>query len=109
MPTPQDIASSFIEYLKEQGRSDELPLIVEALQKEVFRNQDVTVITAETLPDTDRHELEKKLNAKWGEHRILFSQDPTLISGMLIRFGNEVIDLSGRTRLTDLREHLESN
>ena len=109
MPTPKDIAESFIQYLKEQGRSDQLPTIVELLQKEVFRNRDITVVTADALSESDKKAMEKKLIDKWGEHRILVSQDASLISGMLIRFGDQVIDLSGRTRMGELREHLESN
>jgi F0F1-type ATP synthase delta subunit len=45
---------------------------------------------------------------KWGEHPILTVVDPAIFSGMIIRFGYQVIDLSGKHQLKKLASHLEN-
>jgi ATP synthase F1 delta subunit len=108
MPVANDIAKNFIHYLKEQERYDALKDIVSLLQEELFRNHDITVITAAPLDMKQQAELEKKLIEKWGEHRILVSADPSLLSGLIIRFQDTIIDLSGKNKLNDLAQELRS-
>ena len=106
MPTPQDIATAFLEYLKEQGLYEQLPAVCQSLQQEIDRNHDITIVSALPLRDEEVRILEQKLTEKWGEHRIIISHDPSLLSGMLIRFRDQVVDLSGRQKLTELQEQL---
>jgi ATP synthase F1 delta subunit len=109
MSVAREISKNFIQYLKEQGRYDILKDIVTLLHEELYRNQDITVITAAPLEDKQHHELEKKLTEKWGEHRILISVDPSLLSGLIIRFQDTIIDLSGKNKLNELAQELRSN
>ncbi|MBU6389202.1 F0F1 ATP synthase subunit delta [Patescibacteria group bacterium] len=102
MPTPHQITAGFIDYLKEQELYEQLPAVVHELEAELSRNQDITVISANEIAPSDRIGLEKELTKKWGEHRIVYTVDPILISGLIVRFKDQVIDLSGKSSLTDL-------
>ena len=108
MSVASDISKNFIQYLKEQERYDILKDIVPLLQEELYRNQDITVITASPLEPSQRTDLEKKLTEKWGEHRFLISTDPALLSGLIIRFQDTIIDLSGKNKLNELAQELRS-
>ena len=108
MPTARDIAATFISYLKEQGQEDQLETLVGYLQEELYRNHDITVISATELDQDERSALEKKLTATWGEHRIIISVDPTIVSGMIVRFRDTLIDLSGKHQLEGLAQEFRS-
>jgi|GEM_PF-5703333 len=107
--TPTQIANAFVSYLKEQERYNLLPEITQALQEEVLRNQDISVIAATELTEKERKDLEKDLVAKWGEHRVVFTVDPTILSGIIVRFHDNILDLSGRQGLRELKETLTSS
>jgi len=104
--TASQIAQAFVDYLKEQERYDQLAEIVEALQNEVVRNQDISVISALPLSDQEKKELEIVLSHKWGIHPVSYAVDPAVISGYLVRFNDTVIDCSGRHDLQDLYQTL---
>ncbi len=100
------IATELLDYLKQEGLLEHLPALTEELQQEVWRNQDISVISAEELPEAQKKELAHSLTAKWGEHRIVYSIDSTIVSGIVIRYQSNVIDLSGRRSLQDLAHTL---
>ena len=104
--TPSHISQQFIQYLKEQGGYDQLPEIVQLLEKEVERNQDITVISSVELASKEQGELEKTLLKKWGEHRVIFTTDPILLSGIIVKFKDQVLDASGRGALISLKQEL---
>jgi ATP synthase F1 delta subunit len=108
MTTAQKIAETFIAYLKEQERFDELPAIVQALQEEVLRNQDISVIVAVELSAAEQKSVSDLLTKKWGERRVIFTIDPALLSGMIVRFRDIILDLSGKHDLHDLAHTLRN-
>jgi F0F1-type ATP synthase delta subunit len=83
-----------------------LPDIALSLSREADRRQVITVIAAAELPEKEQKELSKTLIEKWGEHTVEFTTDETLLSGMIIAFRDQVIDLSGRSKLNDLSQKL---
>ncbi len=100
------IAKAFVDYLKEEELYSLLPDIEKELEAEIFRNQDISVIAATQLSEKDQKEISSALTQKWGEHTVLFTIDPTILSGMIIRFQNNILDLSGRHGLRELKETL---
>lgn len=106
MSKASEIASQLIDLLKEQNQYNLLLEIVEQLQKEVFRNQDISVILAVELPELELKNLKTTLLEKWGDHRINISIDPTLLSGFIIKFQDKIIDTSGRNSLQSLKATL---
>lgn len=100
------IAKSFVAYLKEEELYHLLPAIEQELEAEIFRNQDITVIAATDLAEGEKRDITKELTTKWGEHRVVFTVDPTILSGMIVRFQDNIIDLSGRHGLRELKETL---
>lgn len=107
--TPEALAKSFIEYLRDENLYAMLPQITQELSDEVLRNQDITVISATTLTESQEKEITRELKAKWGEHRVVFSTDPSLLSGMLIHFQDNVIDLTGKQSLRELKQNLATS
>lgn len=108
MPTSHTIAKEIIHYLKEQGLYELLPEVVHELEAEVYRNHDITILSAAELTHAEKENLEKTLTKKWGEHRFMYSLDPSLLSGILIRFRDQLIDMSGKFKLSELGEALKS-
>ncbi len=107
MSTPATrIAKELLEYLKQENLMEHLPALTKELQQEVWRNQDISIISAEELPEAQKKELYVSLTAKWGEHRLVYSIDPALVSGFIVRFQHHVIDLSGKRSLQDLAHTL---
>ncbi len=104
--TARTIAENFIAYLNEEGIGDLLPEVASLLDKEADRRNIITVMSAETLTEKEQADLCKTLTAKWGERDVEFAVDSTLLSGMIIAFKDQIIDMSGRNALTDLSQHL---
>ena len=62
------------------------------------------VKTAETLSDTQRDALARKLEQIYGREMAIHSEvDPSLLGGMVVRVGDEVIDGSTRGKINRLR------
>lgn len=101
-PSTADISRSFVEYLKEQGLYGHLPEIVGHLQKEAERSKAITVVSALPLTKEEQKELTATLHKRWGQHDLVFTVDSTLMSGLLISFEDQLIDLSGRGRVSSL-------
>lgn len=104
--TAKVLTENFLAYLKEEGLHDLLPDIAVGLSREADRRQNITVMSAAALSEKEQAELTKTLTAKWGERDIVFTVDSSLLSGMIIAFRDQVIDMSGRQALTDLNQKL---
>lgn len=107
MPTPHQIAQEFIAYLKKEKLIEQLPALIKELTAEAERNQDITITSAAPLSEREQAEFRRQLSKKWGEHRLLFTVDPILLSGAIISFKDQLIDLSGRGALADLSQNLK--
>ncbi len=67
------------------------------------------ITAAVPVSDAMVEELVRKLEAGTGKTVIVESKvDPTIIAGMMVRLGDQIIDRSARRMLTELREHLMS-
>lgn len=106
MNKPKELAENIIQFLQEKDQYGELPAVVELLEQEVFRNQEITLISATSLSQADQEKVEKMLAQKWGEHSVKYTVDPILLSGMIIKFQHQVLDLSGRSALQELKQEL---
>jgi len=106
MSKPEELATDMIRLLKKEDHYDWLPEIAAALQKEMYRNTDITVVSAVELSVSDRKPLEERLLKRWGEHRVLYVVDSSLLTGLLIKFRDTVIDLTGRQAVSEFKQEL---
>ena len=100
------LAKLIIQTLEEQQQMDLLPELVDDLQKELYRSTKVTLISAKKLTGAEHEQLKSEVTKRWGTHDIITTVDPALLSGTILRFGHEVVDRSGRSRLIDLSDSL---
>lgn len=107
-PTISEITAAFITYLKEQNLYRHLPEVVELLDREARRNQDIAVISATPLSTKEKGELTKALHTQWGEHPLVFTTDDTLLSGLVIKYQDQLVDLSGHGQLSHLANVLKT-
>jgi ATP synthase F1 delta subunit len=107
--SPEALANSFLAYLKEENLYEMLPQITQKLSEEVLRNQDITVLSSTSLSAAQEKEITAELTSKWGDHKVVFSVDSSLLSGMIIHFQDNIIDLSGRKSLRDLKQNLATS
>jgi len=101
------VAQELVAILKKEDLYELLPEITKELEAEVDRSHDISVISAVELTGPERKEVEEFVTKKWGDHRVVLSVDPVLLSGMLITFRDIVLDLSGKNALTSLKQELQ--
>ena len=65
-----------------------------------------TVYAATPLPDAQAERLRSVLSATYGDLRINQVVDPSIIGGLRVQIGDDVIDGSIASRLTELRLQL---
>ena len=65
-----------------------------------------TVVTAKPLPATQAERLQAALAAKYGDLKLNQVVDPTIIGGLRVQIGDDVIDGTVASRLTELRLQL---
>ncbi len=69
---------------------------------------EVTVITAQPLDDEMAERLGKSLKRALGASPVIHRQiDPTLISGMLLKIGDQVFDASAAARLSQIKRRID--
>ena len=89
------------------ARVDEIAAIEEEyghLVDEAAGRVSATATTAVELPSGDRDGLVRTLSQRLGrEVRLTAAVDPAIIGGLVLRFGDHVIDASLATRLHQLR------
>jgi ATP synthase F1 delta subunit len=104
--TPQEISQNIIALLREKHSLDLLPEVVKELQREVYRNHDIHITVATPLTSEEESELTAALTERWGEHQMVTSCDPALLSGMIISFNGTILDTSGLRKLQNLSHAL---
>lgn len=87
----------------ENNPIDDIAAVVE--QAADLRNEKVAhVVSAEELNDSQRASLAVKLGRIYGREMAVHTEvDPSLLGGMIVRVGDEVIDGSTRGKLTRMR------
>ena len=101
---------NFLMVLIDNDRTTELSSIVQAYKQmlnDKFNIAEGEVFTAILLSPEQISELEKKLSAKYNKNVKLENKiDKGILGGVLVRIGNEEIDGTVKSRLSDLSEVL---
>lgn len=101
---------NFLMVLIDNDRTTELSSIVQAYKQmlnDKFNIAEGEVFTAIPLSPEQISELEKKLSAKYNKNVKLENKiDKGILGGVLVRIGNEEIDGTVKSRLSDLSEVL---
>ena len=103
-------ARNFLLALAREGALDRLPAIVQSFERysrgeAQALNSEVT--SAVPLDEAQRAKITDELRARYGERlEVRFSVDPSLIGGLIIRVGDQVLDNSLRTRLSAIQRNM---
>jgi F-type H+-transporting ATPase subunit delta len=107
--TPREVRN-FLLALAREGALDRLPAIVKAFERYSqgeARQLDGEVISAVALDDKQSAKIASELRERYGDGLDLrFSVDPSLIGGLIIRIGDQVLDNSLRTRLSAIQRNM---
>lgn len=99
-------AQNFIKLLVENKRLNVLPEILELYEKlraEAEKSVDVVVTSAFDLNEAQKQKIAAALKVRMGrEIKLSCETNRELLGGIIIRAGDQVIDGSARTRLTEL-------
>jgi F-type H+-transporting ATPase subunit delta len=93
---------NFLLVLAREGALKQVPAIINAFGAFEQREQvlDTQITSAVELSAEQRERIAKDLRSRYSEElRINFDVDETLIGGLIIRVGDQVLDTSLRTRL----------
>ncbi len=106
MEEAQQIAQGIIEMLKVKGRLDILPEVIDELDKEaVLLEHEVVIESAVALKEEDLKYLLDLIKAKLGHQPLVVEKvNPDLIGGVRLRIGDQVIDVSLKYRLDQLKK-----
>ena len=107
--TPREVRN-FLLALAREGALDRLPTIVKAFERysqSEARRLDGEVVSAVALDEAQRAKIARELRERYGDGLDLrFSVDPSLIGGLIIRIGDQVLDNSLRTRLSVIQRNM---
>jgi F-type H+-transporting ATPase subunit delta len=103
---------NLIKVMAENGRLSVLPGVLAefiALKSELDKQLDASVCSASPLSDADVAKIQASLEKRYGRTvKLDFSIDPSLMAGLVIKAGDEIIDASIRNKLNRLAEALQS-
>ena len=103
---------SFLKVLCRRGRIGSLRAIqavATQMREEQLGKQRVTVTSAFPLTDAQRSEIAAKLKSAYGKEAILMEKvDASLIGGIILRIGDEVIDGSVQGKMDSFRSAVAS-
>jgi F-type H+-transporting ATPase subunit delta len=106
---PREVRN-FIKALAREGALDRLPATVKAFERysqSEVRRLDGEVISAVPLDEAQRAKIASELRERYGDGlELRFSVDPSLIGGLIIRIGDQVLDNSLRTRLSAIQRNM---
>ncbi len=97
--------------LGREGNLDRLPAVVAAFEQMTRRGgaRPLTgeVISAVELSEHQRERIADQLKARYGpDLELRFSVDESLIGGLIIRIGDQVLDTSLRTRMAAIQRNM---
>ena len=105
-------AENLLKLLVQQGDIDLIPDVSAALASVASGQRapvKAEVISAAELTEEEKQQLQQKLSAQYGSGLIFsFRVDPSLLGGLRIRVGDQLIDHSVVTRLGSMRESIAS-
>lgn len=112
VPNASDVARSLIAQAVSEPRGFRTTALVERFVQNVARRQRrwiATVSVTRPLTDQQRRRLVEGLNSLYGRDlRLNEVVDRSLVGGLRVEVGDEVVDASAATRLAELRRRLAS-
>jgi F-type H+-transporting ATPase subunit delta len=100
----------FLQLLNRKGRLNHLPPIVAAydqIVQEHFGRIEVDVLTATPIDDQQLSLIREKLSAALGKQPVLHPYtDASMLGGLKLRIGDQLVDASVATRLANMRQRL---
>ena len=104
---------NFLLVLNEKGRLSHLPAIVAAydtIAQERFGRIEVDVFTAEPISADELRGIKERLQSSLGKEAIVHPYtDGSMIGGVKLRIGDQLIDASIATQLRKLRDRLNDH
>ena len=104
---------NFLQVLNEKNRLQAFLAIASSLDElaqSKFGRVEVDVYTATAMLDSEKATLAQQMQAKLGREPVLHCYvDPTMIGGIRVQIGDQLIDGSLETRLRKVREQMASN
>lgn len=108
-----DVTKRFLLVLNHKDRLNHLPAIVAAYEQIVqhtYGRVEVDVYTAAPIDPQDLNDIRSRLQQKLGKEPVLHAYtDPSLIGGLKLQIGDQLIDGSVRTQLRKLRDKIAEN
>ena len=106
---PREVRN-FLVTLARDGKLDLLPAVVQSFEQYGQSNaRPLTgeIISAIDLDDQQRAKIAGDLRARYGDRlELRYSVDPSLIGGLIIRIGDQVLDNSLRARLSAIQRNM---
>lgn len=105
---------NFLLGLAKEGLLDQVPGVVDAFAAMAAAVQpealDATITSAVELTPAQRQTIESDLAQRYGAGiGVSYQVDPTLIGGLILRVGDQVLDNSLRTRLSAIQRNMLSS
>lgn len=101
---------NFLLGLSREGLLDQVDEIIDAFADFASAASaqaiDASVISAISLNEAQQAGISADLRKRYGEVMVSFSVDPSLIGGLIIRIGDQVLDNSLRTRLSAIQRNM---
>jgi F-type H+-transporting ATPase subunit delta len=107
--TPREVRN-FILAMVREDRLDQLPGVIQSFES--YMRQDSRALTAEVISAVELSEAQRakiigELRERYGERlQSRFAVDSSLIGGLIIRVGDQVLDNSLRTRLSAVQRNM---
>ena len=104
----------FLLGLASAQKLDQLPAVIQAFERYTQvdgpARLDAQVISAVELNDEQRKRIAADLRSRYGEQvQVAFNVDDSLIGGLVVRIGDQVLDNSLRTRLSAVQRNMASS
>ena len=103
-------ARNFLLTLAKEGTLDRLPAIIQAFERygqSEARPLSSEVTSAVALSEAQQKHITEELHQRYGDRlELRFHVDPSLIGGLVIRVGDQVLDNSLRTRLSSIQRNM---
>lgn len=103
---------NLVRVMAENGRLSVLPAVLDefaALKRELDKQLNAEVCSASPLSDAEIAKIQGSLEKRYGRAVKLNCRiDPSLMGGLVIKAGDEIIDASVRSKLNRLAEALQS-
>ena len=100
-----DLTTAIIELLKTKGQLELLPEIIDELRKEQeLLYHEVVIESATELSENEISQLANVVTQKLGYQPAIVNRvDPDLLAGIRLRIGDQVVDISLKNRLEQIR------